>query len=36
MTVSFQSLGLSEERVQQLEKLGFTEPALFKNKPFLN
>ena len=27
MTVSFQSLGLSEERVQQLEKLGFTEPS---------
>ncbi|NEO74709.1 DEAD/DEAH box helicase, partial [Moorena sp. SIO3H5] len=27
MTVSFQELGLSQERAQQLEKLGFTEPT---------
>ncbi|MBD1836011.1 DEAD/DEAH box helicase [Trichocoleus sp. FACHB-90] len=27
MTLSFTSLGLSEARVQQLEKLGFTEPT---------
>ncbi len=27
MTISFQSLGISEERVQQLEKLGFEQPT---------
>jgi len=27
MTISFQSLGLSEERVKQLEKLGFEQPT---------
>ena len=27
MTLSFQSLGLSEERIEQLEKLGFTAPT---------
>ncbi len=27
MTLSFQELGLSQERAQQLEKLGFTEPT---------
>lgn len=27
MTISFQSLGLSDERVQQLEKLGFEQPT---------
>ncbi|NES24855.1 MAG: DEAD/DEAH box helicase, partial [Symploca sp. SIO3E6] len=27
MTLSFQSLGLSEARVEQLEKIGFTAPT---------
>ncbi|MHC5828892.1 MAG: DEAD/DEAH box helicase, partial [Nostoc sp.] len=27
MTLSFQELGISQERVEQLEKIGFTEPT---------
>ncbi|MBD0301730.1 MAG: DEAD/DEAH box helicase, partial [Tolypothrix sp. T3-bin4] len=27
MTLSFQELGISQERVAQLEKIGFTEPT---------
>ncbi|HEY9634109.1 MAG TPA: DEAD/DEAH box helicase [Coleofasciculaceae cyanobacterium] len=32
MTLSFKSLGLSEARVQQLEKLGFTEPTAIQTQ----
>ena len=32
MTLSFQSLGLSEARVNQLEKLGFTAPTTIQTQ----